>query len=365
MKIRVLIDARKLTDGGIGTYTGNLIEGLLASGECDLSILVRNSTIIPAHWGDRLRVIRYDAAPHSFSELFIGPKIIAADFDLFHAPHYNLPANISLPTVVTIHDLIHITNLGRAFLPWIARPLIARACRKSASVVTVSEASAQALVTHKFLNRAPDVIPNALDPFWKAPVNPSLSGAERPFFLTVLSNMKPHKGHRDLLLAFRDLLRQRSDLRQSLQLRIVGQGVERERLTTELSELALQDQVILEEYLPRERLRELYHQCRGVVIPSLLEGFGLPMLEAQASGAAVLIRPVTALQELVTAGDFVCTDMSIAALSRGMAELLTVEKPTDGSILERHLARFSLQHTTEQILGIYRGVLGREVRAAA
>jgi glycosyltransferase involved in cell wall biosynthesis len=362
--IKVLIDGRKINDGGIGTYTKNLVRSLLLTKCCQVTLLLRSQSAVLPEIAAATQKIIYDAKPHSLSEIFLGPKLDLSNFDIFHAPHYNLPSGIALPTVTTIHDVIHLTHPSRFFLPLLARPLIKRAVRKSDLVLTVSETSAEELLRSGIVSKRPLVIPNGVDSFWSPDSNVVRAGAR---LLCLLSNLKPHKGHRDLLLAVKELLRQRPELRRDFKLQLVGQGVKQDQLLSEISELGLVDNIELLGTVGDKALRELYRSCSAVVIPSLLEGFGLPMLEAQACGAPVLVRPVPALTELLTAADVVCRDLSVSGLVAGLITILEQRREVDESLdaRTRHLARFSLPVLGEQYLDCYQRVLGTAVRRAA
>ena len=106
---RVLIDGRKLQHGGIGTYLENLILGLLEKRSADVSLLADKDVARKLPWIQQVRLFHEPARPYSFDELFLMPRRIPwPEFDLFHVPHFTLPYGIPLPSVITLHDLIHI-----------------------------------------------------------------------------------------------------------------------------------------------------------------------------------------------------------------------------------------------------------------
>ena len=138
----VLFDARKARDFGIGTYIRGLLNGLAGLGRFRLQALVLpgDEMLIPAG----VTTTPCAAAHYSFGELVsVRRAISAARPDLFHAPHYVVPLFPPRATVVTIHDLMHLTRpehaapAKRAYARW----MMGRALRLAAQVIAGSEAT--------------------------------------------------------------------------------------------------------------------------------------------------------------------------------------------------------------------------------
>jgi len=351
--LSVLIDARKLGHGGIGVYLRNLISGLIelkaAGAPLSISILKQPGTLTPFY----KEVIEYEekAGLYSLSELFgLGRRISALNVDIFHSPHFTLPFGISVPTVATIHDLIHINSPERWYYPYIASPLVKSAARRATKVVTVSEATKAELLSlmgnSSIIRGKMVVIPNSLDE--------SVIGAARPmgelrrelhlyhpFVLAVVSTSKPHKGLNDLLRAWKEVRLWDT----TCDLVVVGEGVEsslhfqREEGIRVLGKVS--DSV----------LYSLYKSCHLLAIPSLAEGFCLPALEAKRCGARLVTRPVPALKELVGPSDVVSRDFSIASFTQALLSgirsgLVSAEPPYD-------FERFQLSRVSEQMFHLY------------
>src|SRR5829696_8970904 len=140
-------------------------------------------------------------------------------------------------------------------------------------------------------------------------------------FLVYPANPWPHKNHERLFEAFSRLRRERSDLR----LVLTGSGLER---------LSCPPGVEVRGRVPREQLASLYRRASALVFPSLYEGFGLPPLEAMASGCPVACSSAGALPE--TCGeaaaffDPTSVDEIVAAVSRALDD--------DGELVRRGLA---------------------------
>ena len=365
--VRLLLDARKLGDGGIGVYIENLIHGLLEIGGVEIALLAKPGANLQFEMPEQVSWL-FDRSPcYSLDELFLlGRRLELSSYDLFHTPHYMLPFGISIPSVVTVHDLIHIERPERFYYPWIARRLISSAVKRAHAVITVSNHTRQAVLASTAVSeRKVSHIPNAIAPFMlDAPTALALpasmlgSGA---FFLAIFSNIKPHKGLRDLLLAYRGFREQHLWRRITATCpNLVLAGFGAEQIATNPALSALIEEVggitVLGAVSSKE-LSALYRKASALVVPSLLEGFCLPALEAQASGALVVCRPVGALQELVTERDIVAEDLSIEALQRALKLGLQRSLTTEITFDTKHLERYSRRAVARKVLDLYQTVL--------
>jgi glycosyltransferase involved in cell wall biosynthesis len=370
--LKILIDARKLYDGGIGVYTQNLIKGLLHTGEVDLSIIVPPGMELPAEWENKISVITDTAKPYSFDEMWnLAGRIDFSGIDLFHVPHYTLPYKIPVPAVITVHDLIHITSPEKKYYPWVAAPLIRSALKRASRVLTVSESSRKEISrlvknTEKITSKL-RVVPNAIDSFYISKRD-SASGSASfkarqngKYLMAIFSNLKPHKGLKDLLLAFQAAEKKMS---RDLKLYLVGQGTEDIVSNPELLELTSQTKSInVVGSVSKDELAELYRNAEALIVPSLAEGFYLPVIEAQAMGTPIITRPVPSVLEIITSGDVVCKDFSIGALSEMIFEFAEKSEENDtidlqqSSALQDHLKRFDQLSLAKTVLQIYREAL--------
>jgi O-antigen biosynthesis alpha-1,2-mannosyltransferase len=248
--MRVAIDARKIRDFGIGTYIRGLIGGLLEIGRDEIVALAPRTAALPSG----VEHVIADAPHYSFRELMTVGRGVRAD--VFHAPHYVVPFT-KLPTVVTIHDLIHLrlrNPIKRAY----ARTMVRRAARHT--VVTVSHAVKRE-IEETLGARGVIVTPNGVDAHF-SPDGPRRDGR---YVLFVGSN-RPHKNAGAAIEAAR---------RAGVPIVLAGEGFE---------------------YV--DDLAPLYRGALALVMPSIEEGFGLPALEAMACGTAVIASNAAALVEV-------------------------------------------------------------------
>ena len=337
---RVLLDARKLLDGGIGVYIQNLVSGLVGAG-VRTCLLGEPSSVVRFPWANQVRVLPESARGYSLRELFFMTRNIPwHEFDLFHEPHYTLPFGIPVRRVVTIHDLIHITHPERFYYPWVATAAVRSALARADGVIAVSRATAE-LLRRNFTRTDVAVIPNAVSPELLAAAGSAGALPEGPYLFALLSQPKPHKGGADLLRAWELLPDHRGT-----SLVVAGRGA---------SGVAGRDVLALGE-LSTAELHGLYAHARAVVVPSRAEGFSLPVLEAHALGVPVLLRPVPAMLELALPADTVCSDLSLEALVKGLSQLLARSPaPIDAPAVRQ---RYSVASVTAQTLALYQAVLG-------
>jgi glycosyltransferase involved in cell wall biosynthesis len=358
--LRVLIDARKLGHGGIGTYTENLIAGMLGLSNgapfAEVGLLGTASVIRKYPWAAKVEIVEDSARPYSLDELFrlgrrVSSRITAGRYRLFHSPHFVLPYGLPIPAVVTVHDLIHVNNPQRRYYPLIAKPLIRSAIRRAREVLAVSRATYDELVdfadNDTAIVRKLHIIPNALDPAVRETAEERRrvgNGTRRNYFAAVFSTLKPHKGLGDLLQAFRLLKSSAaSDSADALgigdlKLVLVGQGFERTTASASDRELIRQAEgtrdVLVFGRLSKAELCNVYAEARAFVMPAITEGFSLPVLEAQAFGTPVIARPSAAVKELLSPSATLSENFSIAALSAAMRRGLERAKSADGNEIE-------------------------------
>lgn len=342
--LKIILDGRKLGDGGIGSHIATLLRGFQSRSDVRCTLLVRGREQLRECSLEHDDVLVVSAAPYSLQEYFSLSRRLNFDgVDLFHEPHYTLPFGLPVVTVATVHDLIHLTHPPRWFHPLLGRPLIRSALQRADAIVTVSQAVAQeirrsfaAIQLEGRLHVVPNALPDDIATFAERVRHDS-------YLLAVISTAKPHKGLEELLNAFASLRRRHP----KIALRVVGRGCA----------IGEGDGVSLLGHISRHDLLEQYRNALALVIPSRAEGFGIPMLEAKAFGVPAIIRPVPALRELVTDGDVVCTNFSTEALAAAMEKMIVQPFPRV-SVAAGWFLPYRSSQVTEAMMNVYRAALG-------
>lgn len=235
-------------------------------------------------------------------------------YDLFHTGHLPIPRALSIPHTITIHDLrdleSHHTPLSRRL---VARGIIGRAVQQASAVLTVSESVRSQLVEHFRLPPERVVlVGNGVDHFEPLPRS-SVPGAG---YLLHVGHLEPRKN----LALLIEALAQDPNL-PDLVLAGAPKGGEGERLRGVAQERGVLARVDFRGPFSDEELPALYRGAACVVLPSRLEGFGIPALEAQYARVPLAISSHPALGEVAGPGvpTFPADDPAACAFAIRMA----------------------------------------------
>jgi glycosyltransferase involved in cell wall biosynthesis len=220
--------------------------------------------------------------------------------DLLHCQGI-VPPFCPCPTAVTIHDTLvesHPEFFTKLFLLR-AKPMRKRSARQSSLVFTVSEFSRRELIARYNVQSDHVVtIHNGVDcERFKTEGHPDAVlkqyGLECGGYLLTVGRLEPRKNHVRLLQAYARLPRPRPKLL------IIGQrDFGYERIMEMIEADHLNNEVVLLEDIDDNMLPAFYRNALLFVYPSLAEGFGMPPLEAMASGVPVITSGNTALREV-------------------------------------------------------------------
>ena len=379
--MRIAIDARKWRDFGIGTYVRNVVRRLARLDRETTYYLFCNSNDAPTlrDLAENFVPVVEDAPGYGVREHFSLPsKLRRLKADLFHTPHYVLPLLCGTPSVVTIHDCIHL--LFPQYLPnryaWhYAHFMMGSAIRRSSLVLTVSEASRRDIL-HFFPWADPEkvqVVPNALDlGVLEDPGEAEMERVRERYqirgrFILYAGNIKPHKNLERLVTAF-SLLRRRGGF-DDVRLVIVGSAEENKyaalRRTAEVT--GVRNEVRFFGFVPDRTLSALYRSTSAFAFPSLYEGFGLPPLEAMACGAPVVTSKLSSLPEVVGDAAVFVDPWSTSDIADGLERALT-DEALRVELRRKGLERVNAFSWDRSVNAIYQGylkVLGRPVTAVA
>jgi glycosyltransferase involved in cell wall biosynthesis len=368
--VRIGIDARKLHDFGIGTYIRNILHELAAIDATTEYVLFcqPDDVAIASSLGPNFRAVRDTSGHYSIAEQISIPFAVKRErLDLFHAPHYVLPALTPSRSVVTIHDCIHLMfpeylthRLGHAY----AHALLWTAAHKSDRIFTVSEQSKRDIL--KFFKVPPEkivVTPNAIDErFKETPSEEHVVQTRERYqlshaYLLYVGNIKPHKNLERLIEAFH-LVREQG--RPELELIIIGDEISKlQSLRRAVHKYQLHRYVRFLGFVPDKTLAVLYRLASVFVFPSLYEGFGLPPLEAMASGTPVVTSNVSSLPEVVGDAAILVDPYRAEAIADGILQVLRSTHLRD-DLRRRGLERvkaYSWRRSAERVREVYGDVV--------
>jgi glycosyltransferase involved in cell wall biosynthesis len=369
--VRIGIDARKLHDFGIGTYIRNLLRQLVRMDhDTEFVLLCRpldRQTL--SLLGENFRPVVETAANYSIAEQFKIPWALRRErVELFHAPHYVLPPLVSCRSVVTIHDCIHLmfpqylpSRLALAY----ARTSIMMASKRANRVLTVSESSKRDIL--RFVDVPADkidVIYNAYDEqFGVEPREEDVVRVRERYqlhdeFVLYAGNVKPHKNLERLIDAFHIVRNRGLD---HLKLVLIGDEISKyAALRRAVHQHQLHKYVRFLGYLPEATLAVMYRLAGVFVFPSLYEGFGLPPLEAMASGTPVVTSNVSSLPEVAGDAAVLVDPYDPVAIADGIYTVLT-DEAIRRDLRQKGIARasqFSWEQSVRRVREIYKEVAG-------
>ena len=375
-----ILDARTVTPHfpGIGRYVANLAPALTAQLAADERLLVLHAPEardrLGGLAGPRVRLLATSISPFSLAQQLQLPRLLreTGDVDLYHSTYYLMPYSMRLPTVLTFYDLIPLqhpeTVSRRARLMF--RMTMGMALGVSAHVVSISEAARRdGLARFKLPPERITTTALAADARF-CPQPPDEVARVRAAYnlpqeiVLFVGINKPHKNLVRLIEAFGRLLQKGS----SATLVIAGPWDDR---YPEAKAVAASMPGRLPGNMPTGEsvrflgpvadadLPALYAAATVFVLPSLYEGFGLPVLEAMACGAAVACSSTSSLPEIVGEAALTFDPQDVEAMAEAIGRLLGDED------LRRHMAQaglvqaasFTWDKTAALTLAVYRQVV--------
>ncbi|MCL6432122.1 MAG: glycosyltransferase family 4 protein [Anaerolineae bacterium] len=375
--MRIGIDGRVLRDDypGIGRCVYNLLLAMQPQLEGDTLVVLYDPAVKSRYDISVLaslpgvELVPCVVPPQAPSQLWkLGKLLAGLRLDVFHAPYYPAACRATgTPLVLTLFDLIpmvHPASMPSAPARLAYAVAVRLAVRNARRIIVCSQAARVDL--QRLLGVSAEriaVIPAAAAPVFR----PSTDAAVRQtrelyrvpqrYILHVGVN-KPHKNLETLLEAYHRYYTQTpAESRASL----VLAGEHDPRYVTPrrwAAQLGLARSVLALGNVPDEDLRDLYTGASCVAIPSLYEGFGLPVLEAMACGAPVLCSSSSALPEVAGDAAIQLDPRDAMGWTRMIARLLE-DQPLRESLRMQGLSRaaqFSWEAAARQTLEVYRAV---------
>ena len=379
--MKIAVDVRRVRDFGVGTYIRNLLQALAkvsCGHEYDLICRPEDKPLL-AGLPDHFRPVPYHRVDSSRWDHLDLPRLIARlGADLTHIPFHRVPLLMPRPYVVTIHDLGSLFyDDARRFLHAARAYRLKRGLQRAARIIAVSGATQRDV-----LNLVPEVegrtqlIYNAPDPQFlehRLPsdarsAGPDASAREqarileryqiRYPFLLYAGSIRPQKNIPRLVEAFavaRSALENQPEWKD-LRLIIIGDEISKHPdVRRAVIHSRVENCVRFLGFIPFDTLRIFHELATAFVFPSLYEGFGLPPLEAMASGTPVIASAVSSLPEVVGGAAMLVNPENVFDIARGITEVLSNPDLRAELVVrgKRQAAAFSWERTAREVLALY------------
>ncbi|XOV85675.1 MAG: glycosyltransferase family 4 protein [bacterium] len=311
------MDARPLAHlrTGIGQYTLNVLKQLTVREDISLYLYgIENCESLPSVHFKTSVITRLLSS--SLAAQLNFPRWAKGDaVDLFWSPRHHLPLSWNKPSVVTIHDFVWqrypaSMKTGGRFLESILMP---RSVRAATKIICVSNSTKQDLLEY-----FPEVEPKVTVILEAPCIKPT--GLEqcphpRPYILFVGTH-EPRKNLERLLLAWK-----KSKLfEHGFDLILAGGKGWKYSAKNSIRDNQLEKSVFC--LSPdAQQLQDLYAFCYALAMPSLYEGFGLPLVEAMAFGKPLITSPVSAMLEIADKAAVFAEPGSVDQISSALQRL--------------------------------------------
>jgi glycosyltransferase involved in cell wall biosynthesis len=365
--VKILLDARMISNTGVGTYIRTLLTVFNKINE-DILVyaLVNPSDANRIDDGPNVKIIRagMETPIYSVKEQFVVPYYYRKlKPDLVHYPNFNTSFCPGIPFVVTICDLIYYlypnacpNRIGHLY----ARIMMKHSVKNSKAVITISRYSKDDIVRHlKTPEQKINIIYIGIDQAYH-PVEDATSVLRKYHlpqrYILYMGNHEPRKNLAGLLKAYA-----MSKSRNDYALVIGGKKDHRRNSLYEtVSQLDIVQNVIFTDHLDQKDLAALYSAAGLFVFPSLYEGFGLPPLEAMACGTPVVCSNAASLPEAVGDAAVQFDPQNIDQMANAMDSVLcspSLQKELVQKGFEQ-TRRFCWEKTAAMTIELYKKILG-------
>ncbi|MEI6040024.1 MAG: glycosyltransferase family 1 protein [Candidatus Berkelbacteria bacterium] len=369
MKIGIDITRAIIENAGIGRFTREITQNLIRVGKTDdfvlLSTHFRESKEKNEHLKDFIAPnvkIKRLKLPGDFKELAWGwPYALYENIynksDILLAPSFfEVHLAYKTPQVVIIHDMATFLFPEQRGQEVSARhnKRVKKVCTKAKKIIAISESTKNDII--KFLKINPERIEIVGPGLTQFPEKGKLpSNLKSKSYILFVGTLEPRKNLKGLVQAYRLLS---EDLREKYPLVIVG--AKGWNTAFELEEIKETKGVNWLGYVSDADLGELYRQAAIFAYPSLYEGFGLPVIEAQQYGVPVLTSNISSLPEAVGDGGVQIDPLDINSIARGLQRLLEDKELAQslGQKALEHAKKYSWEVSAQKILDILKEVKG-------
>ncbi|MFA5993198.1 MAG: glycosyltransferase family 1 protein [Candidatus Pacearchaeota archaeon] len=355
--MKVGIDARALrVEGGSKVYAVNLLSNIKDKGDFILFGVDKfdGFNCIPSK-------IKNNSILRLYYENVTLPKLIKKNnINIFHGLKGVAPIFGKFKKIVTIHDIIPLIYpeqfKSKDLFYW--RVIFPQYIRKVDRIITSSENTKKDLMKLlKVSEEKINVILLAQDEIYKPIKNKGvLDKIKEKYslsnnFIFYSGSINPRKNLKRVIEAFQQI-----QSKIDYDLIITGGTIWKSKHETEM--ISNNSRIKVLGLVPKEDLVSLYNLAKVYVYPSLYEGFGLPILEAQACGCPVITSNISSMPEVSGNGAILVDPYDVDEIARSMERIIRDKKLRNSLIKEgyKNVKRFSWDKCAKETMKVYEEV---------
>ncbi len=385
MKIAIDLTQIPVNKTGIGIYALNLVREMCllnqVDGKFNFFFFVQNDdeefirliknfdkcTLIPV----KSSIFRKLIPRLFFEQILLPRKCRKLKIDLIYSSHYTIPYFTRIKRVVAFHDMTFylFPELHQKIKLIYFKTLLPLSTRKSSGIITISESTKNDMIKRfKHINTNKITVIHLGVDFFKEKEKDLDSPCEKflerygltagEYFLFV-GTLEPRKNIISIIKAFHHVRQTDETYKKRYKLVIVGRkGWFYDEIFETVKKLLMEDAVIFTGYVSEEEKQALLLKAFLFVYPSFYEGFGIPILEAMASGVPVITGNVSALPEVAGDAAILVNPLQWQEISTAMAKLLSdqrlYEKLSQKSLTQAK--KFTWEKTAKKTLALFKKI---------
>ena len=373
--MRIAIDARYLSRefSGIATHSENVVRHVVSlDPDNQYIIFVHQSFNRALDLPDNAEVIQAPGRPVSLFTLFqMGRLVREVRADIFHALFPVTPLFLKVPTIVTVHDLQALVMpefSGRRFYPLqkayelFYHTVYPSSIRRARYLIAVSHATRREmafLIPETMANTI--VIYPGIDPDFGAPVDEETLRQtvarymlpER--FALYIGNTRPNKNLPGMIRAFARMIAERDGMEDLRFVLVVQEDRFFEESRRLIRRLALESRIRICGQISEVEKRCFYDRASALFLATRHEGFGHPLIEAQACGLPVLAGNHASLPEIANQTALLCDTQDERNMADNLFRILT-DEPLRQRLIEggrKNIQRFRWDECARNIVDMY------------
>jgi glycosyltransferase involved in cell wall biosynthesis len=322
-----------------------------------------------------VKIVTIKGGPYPYWEQVLLTKAVKEHgVELLHCTSNTAPLNLSIPLVVTVHDIIYLEKwnftkgtlyqiVGNLYRRWNVPPVV----RKSSMIITVSDFERKRIKEHFGLNddQVRTVYNGVGEHFKRVSDTATLASIKQKYalpdnFVFYLGNTDPKKNITGVMRTLSFLRKQ-----NKLNFQLLMLDIDREflhRIADQIGDPEILSYISFCGYVPNNELPAIYSMARLFLYPSLRESFGIPILEAMACGVPVVTSETSSMPEVAGNAALFANPNNPEEIAEKVMLLLEDPSLANDLILKGLLRsrQFSWKNNAVETLNLYRELLSKQ-----